>query len=133
MNPSPLPLLSHVSVGTDDLPRAKRFYDAVLTTLGCRLLEESSAFVAYGRRYPELWVHVPIDGRPATPGNGSHVAFAASSRSSVDAFYEAALAAGGVDEGGPGGRPAYGEPYYGCYVRDPDGNKVEAVFWDAPF
>lgn len=75
-------------------------------------------------------MQTPIDGKPASAGNGMHVGFLATSTQHVDAFHKEALAAGATDEGGPGGRPHYGEPYYGCFVRDPDGNKIEAAFWD---
>ena len=63
-------------------------------------------------------------------GNGTHIGFIAPTKEAVHAFYEAALKAGAIDDGVPGSRPAYSEPYYGCFVRDPDGHKVEAAFWD---
>lgn len=124
-------ILSHVSVGTNDFDRALRFYDEVLPTLGARRVMEHDGAVAYGKAFPEFWVQRPIDGRPAAPGNGTHFGFLAESKAAVDAFYAAALAAGGTGDGAPGPRPAYGEPYYGCFVRDPDGHKIEAAFWDA--
>ena len=127
-NPS---IMSHVSVGTNDLDRALVFYDAVLATLGAtRLIEHAGEAVAYGREYPEFWVNRPYDEQPASTGNGAHFAFFAQSKAEVDAFHAAALAAGGADDGGPGARPEYGAPFYGCYVRDLDGNKIEATFWD---
>jgi catechol 2,3-dioxygenase-like lactoylglutathione lyase family enzyme len=126
-NPS---ILSHVSIGTNRFAEAVAFYDAVLPTLGCKRMMEHPGAVAYGKMYPEFWVQTPIDGQPATVGNGTHIGFVAPTKASVHAFYEAALAAGGVDEGAPGGRPDYGEPYYGCFVRDLDGHKVEASYWD---
>jgi catechol 2,3-dioxygenase-like lactoylglutathione lyase family enzyme len=91
---------------------------------------EHPGAVAYGKQYPEFWVQTPIDSQPATVGNGTHIGFIAPTKAAVHAFYEAALAAGGVDDGAPGPRPDYGEPYYGCFVRDPDGHKVEASYWD---
>ncbi|HBP5363413.1 MULTISPECIES: VOC family protein [Pseudomonas aeruginosa group] len=121
-NPS---CISHLSIGTNDLPRARAFYDAVLATLGCKVILEHPGAVAYGRLYPEFWVQAPIDGRPASTGNGSHVGFLANSKAQVDAFH-----AGARDDGAPGPRPEYGEPYYGCFIRDPDGHKVEASYWD---
>jgi catechol 2,3-dioxygenase-like lactoylglutathione lyase family enzyme len=128
-NPS---ILSHVSIGSNDFERALRFYDAVLATLGCRRVMEHPGAVAYGKAYPEFWVQTPIDGRAAGVGNGTHFGFVAASRAQVHAFWEAALAGGARGEGEPGPRPHYGEPYYGCFVRDPDGHKIEAAFWDAP-
>lgn len=127
-NPS---ILSHVSVGTNDFDRAVGFYDQVLPTLGCKRIMEHPGAVAYGKLYPEFWVQTPIDGRPASIGNGLHVGFVAPTKEAVQAFFAAALAAGAVGDGAPGPRPDYGEPYYGCFVRDPDGHKIEAAFWDA--
>ncbi|MBN8472426.1 VOC family protein [Corallococcus exiguus] len=126
-NPS---ILSHVSIGTNDFARAVAFYDAVLTPLGCRRVLDFPNAVAYGRQFPEFWVQTPIDGKPATVGNGTHFCFLAPSKQAVDAFHQAALKAGATDDGAPGPRPLYGPPYYGCFVRDPDGHKVEANFWD---
>ena len=123
-------ILSHVSIGTNDFERAVAFYDKVLTTLGCKKLEEFPGAVAYGKQFPECWVQTPIDGQPASGGNGAHIGFVAPTKQAVHAFHEAALQAGGVDDGQPGPRPDYGEPYYGCFVRDPDGHKIEAAFWD---
>lgn len=123
-------IVSHVSIGTNDFERAKAFYDKVMAALGARRVEEFPGAVAYGKMYPEFWVQTPIDGYPASAGNGTHVGFVAPSKEAVHAFYEAALAAGATDSGAPGPRPHYGEPYYGCFVRDPDGHKVEATFWD---
>lgn len=127
-NPS---ILSHVSVGTNDMPRAVAFYDAVLPVLGCKKLMEYPFGVAYGTRFPEFWVQLPIDGKPASVGNGTHVCFIAQSKEAVHAFHEAALAAGASDDGPPGPRPQYSPGYYGAFARDPDGHKVEAVYFDA--
>jgi catechol 2,3-dioxygenase-like lactoylglutathione lyase family enzyme len=131
MDDEPSSILSHVSIGTSDLGRALAFYDALLPVLGGRRLLEHPGAVGYGRRYPEFWVQAPFDGTGASPGNGVHVAFDAPDRAAVDAFHAAAIAAGAADDGPPGPRPDYGAPYYGCFVRDPDGNKIEATFWDA--
>ena len=126
-NPS---IMSHVSVGTNRFDEAVAFYDALLATIGAvRKLEHPGA-VAFGRDYPEFWVHAPHDGGVATPGNGAHFGFFAASRDEVEAFHAAAIALGAKDEGAPGERPHYGEPYFGCFVRDLDGNKIEASFWD---
>ena len=122
-------ILSHVSVGTNDADRATAFYDAVMPVLGCRRMLEHPGAVSYGRAFPEFWVQVPADGAAAAPGNGTHVAFLAPDRQTVDAFHTTALAAGATDASAPA---QYGEPYYGCFVRDPDGNKIEAMFWDGP-
>jgi catechol 2,3-dioxygenase-like lactoylglutathione lyase family enzyme len=126
-NPS---ILCHVSLGTNDFARAVAFYDRVLTTLGCKRILEHPGAVAWGKLYPEFWVQTPIDGRRASVGNGTHFGFVAPDKAAVHAFYEAALAAGARGEGEPGPRRDYGEPYYGCFVRDPDGHKIEAAYWD---
>jgi catechol 2,3-dioxygenase-like lactoylglutathione lyase family enzyme len=126
-NPS---ILSHISLGSNDFDRAVAFYDRVLATLGCRRVVEHPGAVAYGREYPEFWIQRPYNGAPASVGNGTHIGFFAPNRESVDAFYQAAVAAGARPDGAPGPREEYGAPYYGCFVRDLDGHKVEATFWD---
>ena len=123
-------ILSHVSIGTNDFDHAAAFYDAVLAVIGCRRLHAFPGAVAYGKEFPEFWVQTPIDGRPATLGNGTHFGFIAPSKDAVHAFYDAALEHGGQGDGAPGPRPDYGEAYYGCFVRDLDGHKIEATFWD---
>jgi catechol 2,3-dioxygenase-like lactoylglutathione lyase family enzyme len=126
-----LPLLSHLSIGTNDFDRAIAFYDRIMPLLGSQRMASYPGAVAYGRRWPEFWVQTPIDGEPAGIGNGSHVGFLAASSADVDAFHAAAIAAGGRDEGAPGPRAEYGAAYYGCFVRDPDGHKIEAMVWDS--
>lgn len=128
-NPS---IMSHVSIGTNDFARCAEFYDAVLATIGAKRLMEHGDAIAYGRMFPEFWIAPPLDDQPATLGNGTHFGFFARSREEVHAFWDAALAQGAQADGAPGPRSEYGEPYYGCFVRDPDGHKIEAAFWDAP-
>ncbi len=123
-------ILSHVSVGTNDFARATAFYDAVLPILGCRRVMEHPGAVAYGKAFPEFWVQTPVDGAAATVGNGTHIGFIAPDIAAVEAFYAAAIKAGASDAGAPGPRAEYGAPYYGCFLRDPDGHKIEAAFWD---
>lgn len=82
-NPS---CISHLSIGTNDFPRARAFYDAVMAALGCKVILEYPGAVAYGKLYPEFWVQAPIDGRPASVGNGSHVGLFADSKAQVDAL-----------------------------------------------
>jgi catechol 2,3-dioxygenase-like lactoylglutathione lyase family enzyme len=123
-------ILSHVSIGTNDFARAVAFYDKVLPTLGCGRVMEHPGAIAYGKMFPEFWVQTPIDGAPAETANGVHIGFIAPSKEAVQAFHEAGLAAGARDDGAPGPRPDYGEPYYGCFLRDLDGHKIEAAFWN---
>ena len=126
--------ISHITLGTNDKARAASFYDAVLGVLGfSRLPKPPEKPLAYDKNgvMPTIYIYNPEDGRPATWGNGTHIAFVAETRSQVDAFHEAALSLGGMDEGKPGPRPHYGPNYYAAYVRDPDGNKLQAVFYGA--
>ena len=130
MNENPS-ILSHVSLGTNQFAQATAFYDRVLAALNIgRVLDLSEHHaVAYGRAYPEFWIQAPYDSGHAEVANGTHVAFFAASREEVDAFYAAAIAAGAKDDGAPGPRPHYGKEYYGCFVRDLDGHKIEAMAW----
>jgi len=126
-----MPLMSHVSLGTNDLPRALAFYDAVLGAIGGRrIVEQPGVTVAYGRQAPEFWVTRPIDGGEAKAANGVHFAFMVANEDEVRAFYEAALKAGARPDGEPGPRSDYTAAYYGCFLRDPDGHKIEAHSWD---
>jgi len=127
-NPS---IMSHVSIGTNHFAEATTFYDAVLATLGVKRILDFPEAVAYGKEFPEFWVHPPCDGGQAGVGNGTHFAFLADSPDLVDEFYSAAIRAGALPEGEPGPRPLYGDAYYGCFVRDLDGHKIEAMHWDA--
>lgn len=123
-------VLSHITLGTNDPDRAARFYDAVLGALGfARLPKPPGKPPAYEKngQMPTIYLYPPADGRPATWGNGTHVAFIAETADAVDAFHRLALHHGGSDEGPPGPRPHYGDDYYAAYVRDPDGNKLQAV------
>lgn len=124
------PVFSHITLGTNDVERAGRFYDAVLATLGFERQPKPPGkppMYAKNGQMPHVYLYPPYDGRPATWGNGTHVAFLAESTAEVDAFHAAALAHGGRDEGAPGPREHYGPGYYAAYVRDPDGNKLQAV------
>ena len=122
-------MLLYVTLGTNDIARARGFYDAVLPTLGFRRQREADDEIGYaadGDTRCRFWVVMPYDRRAATVGNGSMVALQADSRAAVDAFHTAALANGGTDEGKPGLRPFHAH-FYASYVRDPDGNKLSAV------
>ena len=120
-----------MSIGTNNFEAATKFYDEVMATIGARRIMEPPGAVAYGKLYPEFWVQVPHDDNAAQVANGVHCAFLAPSRDAVDAFWAAAINAGAKPDGEPGPRPHYGEPYYGCFLRDLDGHKIEAMFWDA--
>lgn len=124
-------ILNHVSIAVADGDSSLAFYDAVLATIGAKRVHEEPDAVAYGKYFPEFWVHTaPFNGGTPGTANGVHFSFSATSEAQVRAFFETALANGGRDDGAPGPRPQYGEPYYGCFVLDPDGHKIEATFWD---
>lgn len=124
-NNLPDSVISHVSLGTNDYPRAKAFYDAVLATLQIRCVMSFDGGAGYGRKFPEFWVQSPHDGGKAGVGNGVHVCFLASSIDEVKAFHARALEQGGTDDGAPGFRKEYADDYYAAFVRDLDGNKIE--------
>ena len=131
-------MIAYVTVGADDMDRAKRFYTAFLPALGYGVTEgpEGLSFVlpvptGQSPVLPDFYVKPTFDGGPATAGNGSMIAFEASSQAEVRRLHAAALAAGGSDEGQPGFRPSYGPHFYVSYLRDPQGNKI-ALFSSDP-
>jgi len=121
-------MLDHLSLGTTDLSRAVAFFDASLASLGIVRVWTDTDAVGYG--YPGEEDRLAIKHRSAAmaPGAGFHLALSARNRSEVDAFFRAALANGGTDQGPPGLRPDYGAGYYAAFVRDPDGHPIEAVY-----
>jgi len=126
-------MLHHVSVGVTDVARAAKFYDAVLGTLGYkRVMEFLPYALAYGESHPEFWIQLPHDQKPMSIGNGVHLGFVARTKNQVIKFHAAALAQGGSNNGEPGPRPDYGPDYYGAFVYDLDGNKIEATLHSAP-
>ena len=120
-------MIDHVSLGVADLDRAARFYEAVLATLGFARLEVRPATVGFGKRYPEFWLNHRPAMAPAPADSGVHVCVRARDTAAVDAFHDAALAAGGSSDGAPGLRNHRTGGYYAAFVRDLDGNRVEAV------
>jgi catechol 2,3-dioxygenase-like lactoylglutathione lyase family enzyme len=122
-------MFSHVTVGSNDIPKAKAFYDGVGKALGLDRMAEYPNAIAYGRAggRPQLWILNPADKKAATVGNGITIGLEASDRPAVDAAYKAGMSSGGKDEGAPGLRTHYHPNYYGAYLRDPDGNKVCVV------
>jgi catechol 2,3-dioxygenase-like lactoylglutathione lyase family enzyme len=119
-------MFTHVTVGTNDLARARAFYDAVLGPLGYKRLKDlGDRGSCWGVSSEEFFVLTPADGKPACPANGGTVSFEAPNRAAVDAFHKAALAAGAPDEGAVGPRGFWPHAYAG-YCRDLDGNKLAA-------
>jgi catechol 2,3-dioxygenase-like lactoylglutathione lyase family enzyme len=120
-------MIDHVSIGVRDLRRAAGFYQAVLGAIGYQRLEDRAHTVGFGKNYPEFWVNLRASMPPVAADSGSHVALRVRATELVDAFHAAALAAGGASDGAPGLRPQHGEGYYAAFIRDPDGNRIEAV------
>jgi len=120
-------MIGYVTLGTNDLPRAAKFYDALLALIGGKRFMEMERAIAWSSAAGGSGISVgkPFDGRPATVGNGVMVALTASSREKVDALYAKAIELGGTDEGRPGPRGDHG--FYAAYFRDLDGNKLSAV------
>lgn len=120
-------MIGYATLGTNDLPRAAKFYDALLGTIGGSRWMESDKFIAWtcSPASPALGVIVPHNGEAATVGNGTMVALGVDSKAKVDTLYKKALELGGSDEGAPGPR---GEGFYAGYFRDLDGNKLNAFF-----
>jgi catechol 2,3-dioxygenase-like lactoylglutathione lyase family enzyme len=116
-------MFTHVVLGTNDLEKARTFYDKVLGPLGYSRLGNIDTASFYGAGAPELMLTKPANGKPATPANGATVGFAAPNRAAVNEFHKQALAAGGTCEGPPGPR-AVTPTAYAAYVRDLDGNKL---------
>jgi catechol 2,3-dioxygenase-like lactoylglutathione lyase family enzyme len=115
-------MIDHAGFQVSDIARSKRFYTAALAPLGYVLIAEFGNFAGFGaNRKPDFWIGL------GDPTHGLHVAILSPDRPTVDAFYKAALAAGGRDNGAPGERPQYHPGYYGAFVLDPDGNNIEAV------
>ena len=120
-------IVNHISIGTNHFEAAIAFYDAVLATVGAtRQHAIPGIAVAYGKLFPEFWVQRPLNQQEATVGNGTHFAFLAPSRAAVRDFYNTAIAHGATSDGEPGLRAEYGPGYYGAFVFDLDGHKIEA-------
>ncbi len=118
-------MIGYVTVGTNDLPRAAKFYDAIAAEMGTGRMMDFETFIAWGTPGGAAGVAAtkPFDGETASVGNGVMVALEAKDRDQVQRLYDIALANGGTDEGPPGPR---GEGFYAAYFRDPDGNKCNA-------
>jgi predicted lactoylglutathione lyase len=120
-------MIGYTTLGTNDIKRAAKFYDALLGEFGAKRAMETDKLILWGTGpgQPMLSVIKPFDGKAATVGNGVMVALAAKSKAQVDAIYKKAIALGGKDEGPPGNR---GDGFYAGYFRDLDGNKLNAFF-----
>lgn len=131
-------MIAYVTVGADDIARAKRFYSAFLPALDYAFKEgpEGMSYTlplqpGQSVALPDFYVKPTFNGGPATAGNGAMIAFEARNQAQVRDLHARALTAGGSDEGQPGFRPSYGSHFYVSYLRDPQGNKI-ALFSDNP-
>ena len=114
-------MLDHIGFAVSDLPKSKAFYQAALAPLGYKIQMDFGEAIGLGKDRPDFWI------ARGTAAGKMHIAFTADTRAMVKAFYDAAIAAGGKDNGGPGLRPQYHSNYYGAFVLDVDGNNIEAV------
>ncbi len=126
--------LNYVMLGSNDVPKARVFYDAVMPVIGGKMVAEymPHAFCYEMRGGGRIWVANPYDQGTATAGNGNMVGLLCESEEEVKAAHEMALSQGAVDEGSPGPRPMYGPDFFGAYARDLDGNKMSFVYFTMP-
>ena len=120
-------MIDHISLGVRDLRASITFYQAALEPLGMRMIVDQATRAGFGSKYPELWLNARAAMALVAADTGSHLCLRARTTSAVDAFYRQAIAGGGWDDGPPGLRQATQVVYYAAFVRDPDGNNVEAV------
>ena len=121
-------MIDHISIAVRDLLKGERFYSAVLAPLGLSKLREwPNAAIGFGKKYPEFWINARDAMEHVADDSGVHICLRAPDTASVDAFHAAALNEGGTSDGEPGLRAHYHEGYYAAFIRDPDGNRIEAV------
>jgi catechol 2,3-dioxygenase-like lactoylglutathione lyase family enzyme len=122
-------MIDHISIAVRDLAKGERFYAAALAPLGLSKLREwpEYATIGFGKKYPEFWINKRTAMDRVADDSGVHICLRAPDPTTVDAFHAAALQAGGTSDGPPGPRPHYSQRYYAAFIRDPDGNRIEAV------
>jgi catechol 2,3-dioxygenase-like lactoylglutathione lyase family enzyme len=121
-------MIDHISIAVRDLARGERFYAAALAPLGlAKLREWPGAAIGFGKKYPEFWINKRESMARVAEDSGVHICLRAPDTASVEAFHAAALNEGGTSDGEPGLRVHYHEGYYAAFIRDPDGNRIEAV------
>ena len=126
--------LNYVMLGSNDVLKARTFFDAIFPMIGGKLIAEymPHAFCYELRNGGRIWISTPYNNEVATPGNGNMVGLLCASPAEVTAVYENAISIGAIDEGPPGPRPLYGPDFFGAYIRDLDGNKMSFVFFGEP-
>lgn len=120
-------MIDHVSIPVRQLKASARFYDFLLATLGMQRVRDWPSSIGYGKTYAEFWLNERARLEPFPADSGAHVCLRASDTAAVDAFHAAALAAGAKSDGAPGVRTEYSPHYYAAFIRDFDGNRIEAV------
>jgi catechol 2,3-dioxygenase-like lactoylglutathione lyase family enzyme len=121
-------MIDHISIAVRDIKKAEAFYAAVLAPLGFgKKREWPNAAVGFGKKHPEFWINARSAMDRVPDDSGAHICLRASDTAAVDAFHAAAVKAGGASDGAPGLRPDYHPTYYAAFIRDPDGNRIEAV------
>jgi catechol 2,3-dioxygenase-like lactoylglutathione lyase family enzyme len=120
-------MIDHISIPVRDLKAAARFYDALLAPLGMRRVREAPHTVGYGKTYPEFWLNERPHLQVQPDDSGLHICLRAPDAEAVDGFHAAAVATGAKSDGAPGKRPQYSDHYYAAFIRDFDGNRIEAV------
>lgn len=120
-------MIDHISLAVGDIALSAAFYERVLAPLGLQKIVDRGTSVGFGKVYPELWLNLRVGLAPQPETTGTHVALRARSEDAVNAFYAEALRCGGKDAGTPGPRQAALTTYYGAFIFDPDGNKIEAM------
>ncbi len=121
-------MIDHISIAVRDLKKAEAFYVAALAPLGLSKLREwPDAAIGFGKKYPEFWINTRVAMDRVADDSGVHICLRAPDAAVVDAFHAAALKSGGISDGAPGLRPRYYAKYYAAFIRDPDGNRIEAV------
>ena len=120
-------MIDHVSINVRDIGASGAFYDAVLGMIGLTRVVVKAETIGFGKTYPEFWLNARPGSAPAAADSGTHICLRTRTSEAVDAFYKAAIGAGGSDDGPPGMRPEYNKRYYAAFIRDPDGNRIEVV------
>jgi len=121
-------MIDHISIAVRDLKNAEAFYAALLAPLGLTKLREwPNAAIGFGKKYPDFWINKRAAMDRVASDSGVHICLRAPDTAAVDAFHAAALKAGGASDGAPGRRAEYHGGYYAAFIRDPDGNRIEAV------
>ena len=126
-------MIDHVSIAVRDIKAGEAFYTALLAPIGhSKMRAWPGAAIGYGKKHPEFWINARSGMASVAPDSGVHICLRAPSKEAVDAFHAAALANGGSSDGVPGFRKQYDERYYAAFIRDPDGNRIEAVTFIEP-